>query len=122
MAGMSKLCPQKPHICGFCLHHVHTPRNTSSLGVHGTKETSEVDNLIVSNSRLYNVNNMQQEEQIAAQHLQQNIIASAIIAIGFISAAAVLAYLPRTSSAHAQAVDARTLVNNPVYINADGKC
>ncbi len=65
---------------------------------------------------------MQQEERIAAQHLQQNIIASAIIAIGFVSAAAILAYLPRTSFAHAQAVDARSLVNNPIYTNADGKC
>jgi hypothetical protein len=66
--------------------------------------------------------NMQQDEQIAALNLQQNIIASSIIAIGFISAATILAYIPRTSSAHAQAVDARSLVNNPIYTNADGKC
>lgn len=65
---------------------------------------------------------MQQEEQIAARELQQNIIASAIVAIGFVSAAAVLAYLPRISSAHAQTIDARSLVNNPIYTNADGKC
>ena len=65
---------------------------------------------------------MQQEEQIAASNHQKNIIASMIIALGFIASASILAYFPGASRAQSQAVDARTLVNNPIYTNADGKC
>ena len=67
--------------------------------------------------------NMPQTEQINAHHARQNIVASAVISVGPIISAGILASSPGASLAQSRHVDVRLITGSDrVYTDAEKNC